>query len=93
MEFVRRSDIQKEFHPVVDVSKSTGTMGITVYDLANIESVDAVEVVRCRDCIYHSQLGYCSNGKMLIEPIASYASLMVDDDFFCAFGERRNAYA
>ena len=51
-------------------------------------TVDAVEVVRCKDCRHwDSETGWCYkhsrfyNGDMLWD--------MFDDDDFCSFGERR----
>lgn len=48
----------------------------------NAPTVDAVEVVRCKDCIYHEN-GCCINSE-------SYDDTRYRPDYFCADGERRN---
>lgn len=45
----------------------------------NMPSVDAVEVVRCRECIYRDQSFRC---------IALYFGFNPHDDWFCANGKR-----
>ena len=53
--------------------------------LYGVPTVDAVEVVRCKDCVWYEKgenyVPYCNN----------YASLMdhVTDDTFCSYGQRR----
>ena len=52
--------------------------------IENAPTVDAVEVVRCKDCIYyHKQLGYgfgqCSKYNIMPYP-----------DDFCSYGERKD---
>ena len=54
-------------------------------------TVDAVEVVRCKDCKYaHMTYGgeckYCDCWK---DEDDRYITLYLDGDFHCAFGERR----
>lgn len=44
-----------------------------VYEIGNAPTVDAVEVVRCRDCIYRHTRYNCHGRQM---------------DFFCADGKR-----
>lgn len=53
-------------------------------ELQDMLEVDAVEVVRCKDCKWHAHDGdyaFCDN----------YTSLMdhVGDETFCSYGERR----
>ena len=48
----------------------------------NAEAVDAVPVVRCKDCDRH-------NGNYCHHPNAYGFSIFVHDDDFCSFGERR----
>ena len=49
---------------------------------ANAPTVDAVEVVRCKDCKWYSPPGGVAGQKTII---CSYQP----KDFFCAYGERR----
>lgn len=55
-------------------------------DLANEPTIDAVEVVRCKDC-KHYELGVClkiySDGW-----VSPYAWQERNDDDFCSYGER-----
>lgn len=52
--------------------------------IANATTIDAVEVVRCRECIHHvrtkSNLGFSWCGK--------FGNVMRDSDF-CSWGERK----
>ena len=50
-------------------------------DVERIEAVDAVEVVRCKDCERRTQ----SCGMVLH---CSLNGIQVDDDDFCSYGER-----
>lgn len=48
-------------------------------------TVDAVEVVRCRDCIYTRKV----YGRLVCK-YGTCAGCILHDDFFCANGERRD---
>lgn len=53
--------------------------GYSAYkDIAKIPAVDAVAVVRCKDCNSYNGHRYCT-----------YLDETVLDDDFCSFGERR----
>lgn len=68
-----------------DYEESHGTMSsMALWKCINEQpSIDAVEVVRCKDCKY-STLFYeeliCENNKVSI--------YRVDNDFFCKWGEK-----
>ena len=47
------------------------------------EPVDAVEVVRCKDC-KHREDGLCT-----LESVYDYPWYYTNDDDFCSYGERR----
>lgn len=49
-----------------------------------VPTVDAVEVVRCRDCIYTRKV----YGRLVCK-YGTCAGCILRDDFFCANGERR----
>lgn len=52
----------------------------TMYVLDSLSSVDAVEVVRCRDCaVPHNKWTGCPMLNGIVTP----------PDFYCGFGERR----
>ena len=55
-------------------------------DIKSAPTVDAVEVVRCKDCLYsRERYGHleCIHG-------VSYRNTWNKPDFFCAYGERKN---
>lgn len=68
-------------------------MYYNAYEVQEMPTVDAVEVVRCKDCLYRSQYpdesGHYKCGGLLTED--EELLLMVKPDFFCAYGERRNS--
>ena len=53
------------------------------YVIDEVKAVDAVEVVRCKDC-KHWTMGYCNNFAYY-----DYEPTTNEDDF-CSYGERRN---
>ena len=46
--------------------------------LDDAPTIDAVPVVRCGECIYANTVGFCTKNE-----------LFIDDDWYCAYGERR----
>ena len=63
-----------------------GLASLHITDIDVIPRVDAVEVVRCRDCLYSTErYGHlkCING-------VSYRNTWNKPDFFCANGERKD---
>ena len=57
-----------------------------------IPAADVVEVVRCKDCKHYSPTYYsiCTNNNVEISFYGESAVLVVEPDFYCAYGERRN---
>ena len=55
-------------------------------------TVDAVEVVRCKDCVYYKpgkhfkEINFCQR----LPYYAEKGGLNVSDDDFCSYGERRD---
>ena len=47
----------------------------------SLPTIDAVPVVRCRECKYHKPIDYCTKHKQT----------GWFDDNFCSYGERREA--
>ena len=55
------------------------------YMIRKRPTVDAVEVVRCRECKYRfGNNGHSKNGCPIID-----ANIWMDDDDFCSYGERK----
>ena len=65
--------------------------------LADVPSVDAVEVVRCKDCKHwFEETSWCTKHShfvgfdgMACHPSQSSEWKMFDEDDFCSYGERR----
>ena len=55
----------------------------TIKRIKNAPAVDAVPVVRCKDCVERTATGRCNciTGRNIY--------VQVNDDFFCSYGERR----
>lgn len=81
-----------------DLKKAFGHDAIEI--LAEIEyapTVDAEEVVRCKDCEHwHEETGWCNHHSHFIDsdgeachPWESSQWKMLDPDDFCSWGERR----
>ena len=54
--------------------------------IRNIPAVDAVTVVRCKDCVFYNTV-CCTDGCGWCE----ISETGVNDNFFCAAGERRDS--
>lgn len=52
----------------------------------NAPTVDAVEVVRCKDCVNYCGLEHCKNGICDLDSVSKRAVYPND---FCSYGERR----
>ena len=61
----------------------TGEGIVYVQDIDEAPTVDAVEVVRCKDCRWYNPKGGVAGQKTII---CSYQP----KDFFCAYGERKD---
>ena len=59
---------------------------VLVSDIMNASPVDAVPVVRCKDCVhsYDDLVGLCCT-------CGPYVDCVVQPDFYCADGKRRGA--
>lgn len=73
-------------------SNYAAQMNMLGYD-ASGNPMDMVHVVRCRDCKYYDRRCFtCENDVLLIkiDDCGCHPPFRVDDDWFCADGERRN---
>ena len=65
--------------------KRTSRYFDVVFDVEEMPTVDAVEVVRCQECKYRfGNNGHSKNGCPIID-----ANIWMDDDDFCSHGERK----
>lgn len=81
-DLIRRGDALS----VVADNNRTDHMSLDCYDrliagLAQIPAVDAVEVVRCRECNYHTEDGFCRG--------RGWPMSLTPDDDYCSRGQRR----
>ena len=76
-----------DVNDVYSLFNADGLASLHITDIDVIPRVDAVEVVRCRDCLYSTErYGHlkCING-------VSYRNTWNKPDFFCADGERKDS--
>ena len=76
-----------DVNDVYSLFNQSGIARLHVSDIDTIPRVDAVEVVRCRDCIHYFS-GAClkiySDGD-----VSQYAWQERNEDDFCSYGERK----
>lgn len=81
-----------EFHSLCGPQTGDGWDNMGVRNLImRQKAVDAVPVVRCRDCKYYDRRCFtCENDVLLIkiDDCGCHPPFRVDDDWFCADGER-----
>ena len=80
-EYIEREAIYKTIAKNVEVFDGTGSVikGQCLEHILTSEPADVVEVVRCKDCIYHN-----------VPPCPMRLSLnWTNDNDFCSYGERR----
>lgn len=73
----RLIDYDKLYHAVMDAALSS-TDEDMIFDLMDRSTVDAVPVVRCRECTHYNGHWNCDY----------FCEAVLDDDF-CSYGERR----
>ena len=77
----------KDVYSLFDI---TGFARMHVSDIDTIQRVDAVEVVRCRDCI-HYDFGVCL--KIYSDGIVNQCAWQArNEDDFCSYGERKDVF-
>lgn len=60
--------------------------------LEETPTIDAVQVVRCKDCLYRGHSDLC-HMKHLVYDEANHSSYYADftmDNYYCSFGERKD---
>lgn len=62
---------------------------VVLEEIDNAPTVDAVEVVRCKDCKWY-QIRKWDDGKPQFDCRKTHALLDVKPDDFCSYGERRS---
>ena len=73
--------------PYKNLSEGHGFCWVTFWDwIKKMPTADAVEVVRCEDCI-HNHTKTWNQGKR-DKPSCRFTDLMRSNKFYCGFGER-----
>lgn len=80
--FAEKEDAEA-FYSSVCHQKKTKAYGLAIEDICDVPAVDAVPVVRCKDCRYFSaeDIPSCTSTYGMTDP---------RPDDFCSYGERRN---
>ena len=68
---------------LIEEANAEGAYGyVDAFQIANAPTVDAVEVVRCKDCVVpHNKYTGCPELNGLVTP----------PDFYCSFGKRKDS--
>lgn len=92
-EFIRKLtlDTSKGFYgEFMDGSEVAYTSREIDNAIENAPTIDAVPVVRCRECIYYKICGEWETGKRMLCEIHHHSYLGHDgDEHFCSWGQRR----
>ena len=79
-EALDRNDDKRDYH-------TYRAFNVVLNKLKNTPTVDAVEVVRCKDCKHFDE----HTGKCYLFCDSEYiVELEVDSDHFCSYGERKD---
>ena len=81
MRLIDADELQEYFDFYEYEGRGTLVTGSISWDIISIQpTVDAVEVVRCKDCVFRDKFGYC------VAPMGEVGYARVDDDDFCSCG-------
>ena len=89
MRLIDANALEKTMYSVADLSCSENIHVDVIADIiGNAPTVDAVEVVRCKDCKYSNMTvnGECKYCDIWFPDEAEY----MDGDYYCASGERKD---
>lgn len=88
---VDANELKRHFPKDEDWDYPVNTNSRVVEIIDNAPTVDAVEVVRCKDCKYAHMTygGECKSCDMWKDDDDFTMTLYLDGDFYCAFAERR----
>ena len=68
----------------------TGEGIVYVQDIDEAPAVDAVEVVRCKDCKHRKDINIIGGGYSVMHCTLSYGLPCVEPNDFCSYGERKD---
>lgn len=87
MRHIDADDLKRLILSGDDIIFDTATEREILHIIDKQKTVDAVEVVRCKDCKHSNSTEECSECVCLCEMFNSF----VRQDFFCALGKNDNA--
>lgn len=61
--YIDADELKKVFRYTEDAEYARWTLAGILGEIDDIEAADVVEVVRCKDCIYHTEDDECANGR------------------------------
>lgn len=83
-EYIKREDAERAIQEDIDTAcmpyEWVEGMNDALDDLDGVPSADAVEVVRCKDCIFNND-GWCGADHL--------GSRWIESEDYCSFGERQ----
>jgi hypothetical protein len=95
-EYIDREAVLNELNKNNITKTITFADGVRIFDrIKHLPAADVVEVVRCKDCIYSRELDkyekklYLDNCVGCTQHSVSYHSLIIEDNDFCSYGERK----
>lgn len=85
-DYIDREELLKKLYNEGRYFLHYGTSYFKVADIKSVPSVDAVEVVRCKDCKYRHE-NFCYKLSIIDDKQNSYY-LVVNDNDYCKWGEK-----
>lgn len=85
-DLISRTDAHAELSGLCESWEDEDSTSYQAMDIVdNLPSVDAVEVVRCKDCVYFGAELFCNKLSK-----CDGSPLIVSESNFCCFGERKD---
>ena len=96
---MRLIDAEKAYEEVVDLSGQASTKSAYAAFwkagkiIKKLPTVDAVEVVRCKDCMYYdAKIHRCDHPNLNYDVECYDQWIDTEPDDFCSYGERRGGH-
>lgn len=90
--YIDADELKKVFRYTEDAEYARWTLVGILGEIDDIEAADMVEVLRCKDCIYHTEDNVCANRRWDNWSNSDYESPypeMLDMDY-CSYGVRKD---
>ena len=81
-------EVEKQYKGATGIERNCNFLNL----ICHAPTIDAVPVVRCRECIYYKICDEWETGKRMLCEIHHHSYLDHDgDEHFCSWGQRREA--